>query len=497
MGNNGGYPGRMPPYQQPYPPYQQSYQQQGCRQPQPRAGPPSPIIPQPAIINADGRLRQQALPTRMQVPYTSGGLPTEPSPEYYFHPEVTYIAPLQPQVYLNSSSSLATQVSYANSHLGSSYSDVSIDINPRAKPRGVSPTSTVPVEAPDPPSIHPFPKRDPYSPKHGSQAGHPPVPKAASHHHHRSRSHTRTHPTHHRSSSELPLKSILKQPSPQHKPDPEPKPKSKHHHRHHHHRHHHNTPQKPMPITNPHNPLAPALTTEHDILLRGLTELGPLTRPILEVITYEFALPAHNTANISFSLTAIDIVPPSPNLPATHAANLQWDLGPGILHGLTHARVLAPLLTITLPPRYQPATALRASLPEPIVPGPQPDHGVIAACERVVAALRYGGTGPNPAPVPAVPDPSTQHQPERISLPFRVGGELSGSNYTFRIGAADETTILGAETWVYLPSAERRDLGVPVYERVKKDGREGRRKVGRWAGEWGVRGELGVLIDGE
>ncbi|KAI1462733.1 hypothetical protein F4805DRAFT_409108 [Annulohypoxylon moriforme] len=534
MGSNGRYPGGMPPYQ-PYPPYQQSYQQQGYQQPLRQPEPPSPRTPQLGeIITADGRPHHQASPTRMHGPYMSGGLSTEPSPEYYFRPYVTYLVPPQPQVYLNhdTPSSLATEASDSSRHFGSSFSDLNLNDSPRPKPRAVSPTSAAPFHAPDPHSIHQYPKHDPYPKRYDLQADSQPEPKAASHHH-RSGSYERTRPTLHRSNSGFQPKSILKKPAPQIEVEPEskPKPKTKHHHHHHrhhrrHHSNHHSSHHKPMPTINPNNPLAPALLTEQELLLRGQAELDPLTRAILEVVTYEFALPASNAVDVSFSLAPIDLDPPTNGVPTTHS-RLSWGLGTGILHTLTGSRIFAPLLTITLPPRYEPVQTSHYTQTDPTQPVPEPDHGIIAACERVVASLRYGTTSSHPAPAPApIPDPSphhhhphhhqTHHQtphqtphatpnqgpyqsihegsqhhpppsPNHPTLPFRVGGDLFGSSYVFRVGAADSTMVLGALAWVYLPCAGREGLGVPpVYSRVEKDGREGRRQVRRWAEEWGV-----------
>ncbi|KAI1207262.1 uncharacterized protein F4807DRAFT_436388 [Annulohypoxylon truncatum] len=497
MNNNGSYPGGMPPYQQPYVPYQQSHQQQGYQHPQPHPGPPSPRSPQPGrIINADGRPQQQALPTRVHGPYMSGGLSTEPSPGHQYHPRGNYLAPPQPQIYRqNVSSSLASQAGHSSRNSGSSYLNPNVNTNPKPKPHAVSPVAA-PLNAPKPPA----PQRDPYSPNYGSQVGPKPKSPAKSHRSHdRPRSPSRS-PSH-RSISSSQLKSILKQPSPQpspqRQPQPQPQPqaeskperkhksKSKHHHSSRHHSTH-SSHRQPMPVDNPHNPLGPSLVTEQDILTRGHAELAPLTPAIRSVVAYEFALPATAPIEISFSLSPIDLDPPPPR-----GYPVSWNLGSaGPLHTLTHTRILAPVLTISLPAQYpHPTTPLTTFA------APAPDHGVIAACERAVASLRYGSAAPYPtshlslrnayhaqstlSSPPPPPPPGT--------LPFRVGGELFGSACVFRCGAADRNTVLGALDWVYLPCAGRPGF----YERVEKDGREGKRAVRRWARGWGVEGELG------
>ncbi|KAI1442666.1 hypothetical protein F5Y02DRAFT_429551 [Annulohypoxylon stygium] len=546
MGGNYQYPGGMPPYQQPYSPYQQSYQQQGYQQ---RPGPPSPRFPQQGEnINADGRLRQPASPGRRQTPYI------EPFPAYQYNPGGTYLYPPEPQVSYY-------DTPYEDLYYEDSDSDdetLFYDYDPPPPYKSPLHSPYWPYDDPEAgpqPEPHPEFQEGPHKqrsrsksrPKKPRRKHHQPEyhtdpePKSQTHSHsHRHRSQSRHRSTHepstperrhrrsssqstnlrpllHRTISQEQLRPILK-PSPTSSPQVSPLPsprksrsgsqtesktdrerehkhKTKHHHRshsssHHSSTHHHRSRRYSMSVPNPSSPLAPSFYTEQDILDRARAELAPLTRTIRDIVTYEFALPSSATADVhvSFSLSPIDLDPPSPDLPTT------WSLRPGILRSLTHTRVLAPLITISLPAAPTPRSPRLPTHSEP-------DHGVIAASERVIAALRYGSTTPyptsylplqNPYPAnPFSPQPQTQGPPSPApGLPFRAGGELGGSNYVFRYGAADRNTVLCEATWVYLPVAEREGL----FERFERVPRDGGRALRRWARGWGIEEEVGGMF---
>ncbi|KAI2470903.1 hypothetical protein F4781DRAFT_441333 [Annulohypoxylon bovei var. microspora] len=443
MNNNNWYPGGMPPYQQPHQrPYQQAYQQ-GYQQsqPQPRLPPPSRISPQPGlnVERAEERQWQPEPPTPpMQGPYMSGALPTGPSPGYQYQTGGNHLAPQpqpQPHAFHDPLLSHMSQAPYSGPNFSLSYLNTNTSPNPRPRPRPVSPAAH--HTAPTLPPLHHFPQRSPRQHNYGPQAGLQPEPQAARPLH-RSR-HSESRPTHRQPTPKSSPKSILKQPSPQLQPQPQPQP-----------------PHQHMSST---NPLSPQLSTEQDILMRGQTELAPLTCAIIEVAAHEFALPHTAPVGVSFSLSPIDLDPSPPS---------SWRLGPGPLSLRTGARLLAPVLTITLPPRYPPPLTPSAELANPFRPRPRPDTGIIAAAERVVSSLRYG---------------TSLGLPPAGGLPLRVGGELFGCAYVVLDGA-DRSTILASLTWVYLPSAGRQGRE-PLYLRVDKDGREGRRQLRRWARTWG------------
>ncbi|KAI0896601.1 hypothetical protein F4806DRAFT_465138 [Annulohypoxylon nitens] len=454
MGGNYQYPGGIPPYQQPYPPYQQSYQQQGYQQ---RPGPPSPRFPQQGEnINADGRLRQPASPGRRQAPYI------EPFPAYQYNPGDTY---LHPQTHSHSHHH-RSQSRHRSTHEPSTpertperrhrrSSSQSTNLRPLLH-RTISQEHLRPILKPSPtssPQVSPLPS--PRKSRSGSQTE--SKTDREREHKHKSKHHHRSHSGSHHSST-------------------------------HHSSTHHRERRHSMSVPNPSSPLAPSFYTEQDILDRARAELAPLTHTIRDIVTYEFALPSSAVADVhvSFSLSPIDLDPPSHDLPTT------WSLRPGILRSLTNTRVLAPLITISLPAAPTPRS--------PRLPThSQPDHGVIAASERVIAALRYGSSTPYPTsylplqnPYPANPfSPQPQPQPApALDLPFRAGGELGGSNYVFRYGAADRNTVLCEATWVYLPVAEHEGL----FERFERVPRDGGRALRRWARGWGIEEEVGGMF---
>ncbi|KAI1090005.1 hypothetical protein F5B19DRAFT_465118 [Rostrohypoxylon terebratum] len=563
MGDNYTYPGGMPPYQQPYPPYQQSYQQQGYPEPSSPRFPQQGVninaderLQQPVSPGrVPGPYMSGALPTEpfLAYQYNPGGTylyPPQPEVSYYNTPYSYYgecyedsdseVPPFQaqdpPPPYKSPLHSPARPDDgrYAGPHPETQPEPQETSYRHRSRSKSRARRSRGHRQSEHYTDSQPKPQTRSHRERSRSRSRRrsthessalPRTPERRSEHRESSHRHHRTgspppnlRPTLHRKISQEQLKPILKSPSinPSPRGSPQPSPRKsrsgsqsqgehktehqhedKHEHKHssskknhhHHHHHRHSERRQSMSVPNPSNPLAPSLSTEQDILTRGRDELAPLLASIQDVVTYEFALPSHSEIRISFSLSTIDLDPPSHDMPTT------WSLHSGILRSLIRTPILAPVITIIVP----------AVSPPPPPPYPTqlrgPDHGVIAACERVVAALRYGSATPYPStylpitnPYPANPlapgfPPHPPPHPTPL-LPFRPGGELFGSNYVFRYGPADRNTILAEATWVYMPVVGREG----VYERFEREPRDGGRALRRWARGWGIEGEVGEMF---